>query len=94
MNIIRNGLEALAACGGRESALIWNEAGIFIHAQRSEFFIIECVGIRLGPADIADDIFPAEFFKIGRHVVCGGKKLFFIDGHSVAIPRIPAHRRG
>ena len=52
-------------------------------------------GVLVGPANVDNDVFPAERLQVLCHVVGVGFDFGFGDGGAVNVPAIPAHgRRG
>jgi hypothetical protein len=94
MDIITQWFKALTASCTGEAVYCRQQPGVFIHHQWSMGIILVAFGIGFIPLDIHHYIFPAELFKILRHIFGIGPDFIFPHTGTIAIPAIPSHWRG
>ena len=92
VDIIRQGLEACAVCGGGEAVHGGEETAIFVHIQGGEGLILVIERSGLIPLDVHHHILPAVVLQVLGHVVRILADDILGNSGAVAVPAVPAHR--
>ena len=96
MDLGGDGGKALAVPGGGKTLRGREQPAKLVHVQPGEGHVLraDLPGGGVAPLDVADDVFPAEFLQVLRHIAGVGQKLVLGDGVAEAVPAVPAHGRG